>query len=126
MKKGRTTVKASVTYEAKRLLDEAADKLGMKHQEFFGRLLEWFTEQDEMVQLIAVKQIPESHVDDIVTLLYRQRCEEKLIALGEKALDAALKRQVQELVTVEQLDAALERAVKGMEKARGSHRRTGT
>ncbi len=80
----RNIVSAVLSGEAKRRLAEVAESLGMKQQELLGRLLEWYTEQDRLVQLIAVKQIPEDYTGDVVDLLYRKRHPE-----GAGVLDKA-------------------------------------
>ena len=90
--KNRSVVKASLSLSpaGKRSLDASAAALGMKQQELLGRLLDWFQGQERLIQLIAVKQIPDGETGDIVELLMRRR--------DPKVADATLEVMVREVL----------------------------
>ena len=81
---------ASLTPEAKRLLNDLAEELGMKHKVLFERMLEWFVRLDRHVHLVALKQIPKDQEGDIVEVLYRQHHPELMLWLNpETAISMA-------------------------------------
>ncbi|MFQ5415228.1 MAG: hypothetical protein ACE5E6_12295 [Phycisphaerae bacterium] len=74
--KGRNVVRASLTPEAKRALDALVREYDMTLQGLLGRILQWFIEQDRMVQLTALGLLPRDQVRPIVSLLFEQQLQQ--------------------------------------------------
>lgn len=69
MAKERDVVKASLAPDAKQLFDQAVEQLGMKQQVALGRLIRWFTRQDQLTQVLLMGNVPEADVPDFAALI---------------------------------------------------------
>lgn len=93
---GRSVINVSLTSKAKAQLDELLDVLKMQQQDAVGRIIEWVTGQQRLVQLLVLGLIDEEDTLHIIDLLYRKAIKgaasEENVALT--AADEKLMRRV--------------------------------
>ena len=82
----RCSINIDLSQDARVRLREAYGHFGMKQREALSRLVEWFADQERIVQTLVLGQIPDDYAGDIVSLLYAKRHPPE-VGTAEKARD---------------------------------------
>ncbi len=74
--KKRAIVRVQLSPQVKEKLDELCDSRGMTQIAVMSRLVDWFCEQNELVQAAVLGQISETLQSDLAEQLLREMAEE--------------------------------------------------
>lgn len=77
--KERKIIKLAVTTGGKEVIEEIADRYGMKEYEVAGRIYEWFIGEDDIFQRAVLGMLDGMEVDAARTYLERQAEKRKLL-----------------------------------------------
>lgn len=78
-------VNVSLTREDKRRLDSLVKRVGMTQKSALGRLIEWLTRQDPIMQAMALQIVPGDTADSLLEFLAIKHSDKALLggALAE-------------------------------------------
>lgn len=79
----RQMIKAYVRPEAKQIAEDFVGRTGMSQQEVFSRLLEWFGEQDPVIQHTVMGLLPDGYESDLARIILKRLSDEETSPPGK-------------------------------------------